>query len=72
MTNPIRISAVDVTDEAVRARHEDIEQRLSNMGLAKVKILFERGGFPTEWNPIILAFVAGDKLEKETKKRGDD
>jgi hypothetical protein len=72
MTKPVRISGVDVTDEDVRARHAEIEGRLENMGLAKVKIMFERGGFPTEWNPILLAFMAGDKLEKETKKRGDD
>lgn len=71
MTKPIRISGVDRTDEEVRARHEFVEDRLEKLGLAKVRLLFERGGLPTEWNPIILAWIANEKLEKE-KKRGDD
>jgi hypothetical protein len=71
MTDPIRISAIDKTDEEVRARHEDIEKRLSEMGLAKLRLLMENGGLPTEWNPIIFAWLSNDKLEK-AKKRGDD
>ena len=43
MTGPIRIFATDLTDEAVRIRHEEIERRLEELGLAKVRIMFEQG-----------------------------
>lgn len=72
MSKPIRITAVDKTDEEVRARHADIEDRLEKMGIAKIRILFERSALPTEWTPIILAWLANDRLEKETKKSGGD
>ena len=69
MTEPIRIWAGD-TEEQVRSRHEEIEQRLENIGLARVRILMEHGGFPTHWLPIITAWASNDRLEK--KKRGND
>jgi hypothetical protein len=64
MTKPIRISGVDRTEEEVRARHKDIEDRLTDMGMARVRLLAENGGFPTEWGPILIAWLANDKLEK--------
>ena len=69
MKEPIRISGIDRTDEEVRARHADIEERLEKMGMPRVRILAERGSLPTEWTPILIAWLANDKLEK---KRGND
>jgi hypothetical protein len=63
MTQPIRIHSVDKTDAEVRARHEAVEKRLDELGVEGVKILMRQGGLPNEWNCIIMAWMAGDKLE---------
>jgi hypothetical protein len=66
MTKPIRIHPIDKSDDTVRLRHEEIERRLEELGTAKVEIMLSHGGFPTEWHPIIVAWLAGDKLEPES------
>lgn len=68
MTKPIRVHATDRTDAEVRARHEMIEKRLEEVGVERVKIALLHAGFPTEWNAIAHAWLAGDKLEPETKE----
>jgi len=66
MTKPIRVHPTDRTDAEVRARHADIERRLEEMGRERVQIGLLNGGFPTEWNSIAHAWLAGDKLEPES------
>jgi hypothetical protein len=63
MTQPIRIHSVDKTDAEVRARHEAVEKRLDELGVERVKIMMLHGGLPNEWNGIVMAWMAGDKLE---------
>lgn len=65
MTQPIRVHPIDRDDAAVRQRHADIEKRLEEMGAERVKISLFHGGFPTEWNAIVHAWLAGDKLEEK-------
>jgi len=77
MTQPIRIHSVDKTDAEVRARHEAVEKRLDELGVERVKIMMLNGGLPNEWNGIIMAWIAGDKLEAvkdslTTEKAGKD
>jgi len=62
MKQPIRIHPVDKTDEDVRTRHQEIENRLDALGLEAVKIKMLHGGLPTEWHPIVTAWMSGDKL----------
>ena len=77
MTQPILIHSVDKTDAEVRARHEAVEKRLDELGVERVKIMMLNGGLPNEWNGIIMAWIAGDKLEAvkdslTTEKAGKD
>lgn len=62
MTKPIRIHAID-SEDTVRLRHEEIEKRLESIGEPIVRRMRDHGGFPPEWNVIIDAWLAGDKLE---------
>ena len=64
MTEPIRIHASD-DSEAVRSRHADIEKRLDDIGRDGVHAMLATGGLPTNWNPIIHAWLAGKKLEQK-------
>jgi hypothetical protein len=64
MTQPIRIHALD-DDAAARARHDQIEKRLEELGPDQVRMMLLSGGFPTGWNTIIHAWLAGDKLKPE-------
>jgi hypothetical protein len=68
MTQPIRIHAQDATIEQVRARHAEIEKRLEELGVDRVRMMLFHGGFPTEWNNVIHAWLAGDKLQPEADK----
>lgn len=68
MTKPVKIHAGDALDDDVRKRHADIEKRLEELGVDRVKMLLLSGGLPTNWNPIIHAWLAGDKLEAKEKE----
>lgn len=68
MIKPIRIHATHQTDAEVRNAHETIEKRLEELGEARVARMLAYGGFPTEWNTIIYAWLAGEKLEREESK----
>jgi len=72
MTKPIRIHAIDRTDEEVRDRHASVEARLEEMGADQVKFRLLHGGFPTEWHAIVHAWLGGDKLEPEADKSGGE
>jgi hypothetical protein len=63
MTQPIRIFHGD-DDAAARKRHEDIVKRLEEFGPEQVRAMMGHG-FPTQWNPVIVAWLKGDKLEPE-------
>lgn len=65
---PIKVSGIHKTDEDVRRHHADIEKRLEEMGRERVGIAMVTGGMPTEWNPIVHAWLAGDKLEPQSDK----
>ena len=67
MKTPIRIHPND-TDEAAKYRHRRIEKRLEELGHDQVQAMLNRGGLPTNWDPIIVAWLKGDKLEDEEKK----
>ena len=67
MKTPIRIHPSD-TDEAAKDRHRRIEKRLEELGHDQVQAMLNRGGLPTNWDPIIVAWLKGDKLEDEEKK----
>ena len=67
MTQPIRIHHAD-TDEEARARHERIQARLEELGSGTVERMQGRD-LPTQWNPIIRAWLKGDKLEDEEAKK---
>jgi hypothetical protein len=62
MTKPIQIFHGDTPAEA-RKRHEDIIKRLEELGPEQVKAR----EFPTQWAPIIGAWLNGDKLEPDKK-----
>ena len=49
-------------EAATRTRHEDIIKRLESFGPDQVRIMIGQG-FPTQWNPIILAWLRGDTLK---------
>jgi hypothetical protein len=72
MTKPIRVHSIDATDEAVRTRHADIEKRLEELGADRVRMMLFHGGLPNEWNPVIHAWLAGDKLETESDKQNPE
>lgn len=63
MTQPIRIHATDKSDDTVRLRHAEIEKRLEELGKTAVQIMIVHGGLPTEWLPIVHAWLKDDKLE---------
>lgn len=65
MVQPLRVHAVDKTEAEVRARHAEIEATLAQMGPQQVQMLLLTGGIPTEWNPIVHAWLKGDKLDPE-------
>jgi hypothetical protein len=64
MTKAIRIHATD-SDDDVHRRHAEIELILESLGPAQVKMGLLAGGFPTGWNVIAQAWLAGDKLEEK-------
>ena len=72
MTKPIRVHSIDADDAAVRARHADIEKRLEELGPDSVRMMLLQGGLPTGWNPVIHAWLAGDKLEAESDKQNPE
>lgn len=61
---PIKIHYAD-TEKESRARHEQIQARLNELGKDNVSLLVASGGLPTEWNPIIRSWMSGEKLEPE-------
>lgn len=56
----IRIRSQDTDDEAWE-RHAAIEKRLTELGPDSVRSLMGHG-LPTEWNTVISAWLAGDRL----------
>jgi hypothetical protein len=66
---PIRIFHGD-DDDGIRDRHERIVKCLEALGPDEVKRVAAISGFPTQWEPIIGAWLRGDKLEakKEPEK----
>jgi hypothetical protein len=70
MTKPIRIFHGD-DDDQTRRRHEEIVKRLEHFGPEQVRAMIGHG-FPTEWNPIITAWLKGDALAPaEDQKKAD-
>ena len=59
--DPIRIHYADSEDE-VRARHARLEKRFDELGPEEVRFLQGNGKIPVEWDPIIRAWLAGNKL----------
>ena len=51
------------TDDEARARHKRIEARLNEFGETNVRMLAGIAGFPTQWDPIIAAWLKGERLE---------
>ena len=49
-------------EAAARARQLEIEKRLDHFGPEQVRTMIGQG-FPTQWTPIIMAWLKGDKLE---------
>jgi len=60
---PIRIHYAD-DDAQARTRHEEIIGRLEFFGPEQVRTMMGQG-FPSQWDPIIVAWLNGDKLEAE-------
>ena len=58
---PICIHHAD-TDQEAYNRHKQIEDRLEHFGADQVRAMIGHG-FPTEWNPIITAWLKGDRVE---------
>jgi hypothetical protein len=69
MTQPIRITALDVTEEQVWQRHLDIERRLNTMGEQVVKARLSLDGFPQEWRLVIEAWLRGERLAESEKPK---
>jgi hypothetical protein len=65
---PIRIFHGD-TEDGVRDRHERVVMRLDLIGPDEVKRLAANGGFPPQWDPIIGAWLRGDKLEAKKEEK---
>ena len=66
----IRIRHQDDDDEAY-ARHKQIEEKLEEHGADAVRAMLGHG-FPTEWNPIIIAWLKGDRLGPKPEKKAAD
>ena len=64
MKDPIRVHAGDSSEDDIRSRHIEIEDCLEKHGPDQVRIMLFSGGLPTNWNPIINAWLAGKKLER--------
>lgn len=64
MIEPIQIHHADTPTEA-RARHARIEDRLEELGINQVRTLLQGGGFATQWNPIVHAWLDGHKVKRE-------
>lgn len=58
--DPIRIHFAD-TPEQVIERHKNIVKRLDELGPENVKQFLDNGGFPTVWNPVIMAWLKDKK-----------
>jgi hypothetical protein len=68
MKSPIRIHSPD-TEEQAHARHLEIQKRLEELGPEAVRGMIGHG-FPTQWNPIIYKWLAGEKLEEKPASDG--
>lgn len=55
-------------DEAAFRRHDEIEKRLEELGRDRVGMMLMSGGFPTGWNPIIHAWLVGERLEAQASE----
>lgn len=65
MTKHITIHAPD-TDAEARARHARIEARLNELGEPEVRRLSATGGLAPQWEPIVRAWLNGERLEPAT------
>jgi hypothetical protein len=70
MSGVIRIFHGD-TEEEAQARHLRIQTRLDELGAEQVKAMMGHG-FPTEWNPIVGAWIAGQRIEAKKESDGGD
>lgn len=65
--DPITIWSLD-DPAAVRCRHADIESRLNVLGSEEVNFLRANGKLPPHWDPIIAAWLRGERLKPEAGK----
>ena len=65
MTKPIQIFHGD-DEKQVRERHEQIIKRLVELGPEQVRGM-AGNGLPSQWDPIIRAWLKGDALEPAGK-----
>jgi hypothetical protein len=72
MTDAIRVHAGDKTDAEVRARHEEIEKRLEELGPDRVRMMMFHGGFPPQWDTIVHSWLTGDKLNAIIDKKNEE
>jgi len=59
--DPIIIWGLD-DPAAARARHVMIEERLNVLGVEEVNFLRANGKLPPHWDPIIAAWLRGERL----------
>ena len=52
----VRIHAPD-DDWRASVRQSEIVARLDELGADQVELLFGAGGFPTQWNPIVVDWL---------------
>jgi hypothetical protein len=65
MIDPIRIHHED-DEKRVYERHRQIEARLEHFGADNVRSMIGHG-FPTTWNPIITAWLNGERVKAPEK-----
>lgn len=63
MIKPISIHHADSPAE-ILARHAQIEDRLEELGADEVHRLTSCGGLPTQWDPIIRAWLKGERVDR--------
>ena len=49
----------------VKLTEADVREIRRLVNVERVKIMMLHGGLPNEWNAIVMAWMAGDKLEAE-------
>lgn len=70
MSDHIQIHHLD-TEEEAKARHAKIEARLDELGADEVRFLQSNGKLPTNWDPIIAAWMRGERQVAKAETPGD-